>query len=171
MSTVIAVLAQGIGEGMSGEPGANVDVSLGLGGGAFGVFLTTLLVGALLIALAPEYTDRMKQSLVAEPVDSFIYGVLSLVALILVTFLLVLTIIGIFVVIPLAIAAYVLWAVGSAIAFLLIGERLVDAEDWKLPLLVGAGINGALALTGVGGLVSFCIGAAGFGAVLRDLLA
>ncbi|MEF8820998.1 MAG: hypothetical protein V5A52_01860 [Halovenus sp.] len=156
---------------MGEEPGFNIDIQLGLGGGAFGVFLTTLLVGALLVALAPAYTDRMKRSLTEEPIDSFIYGVLALVGLILVTFLLVLTIIGIFVVVPLAITAYVLWAVGSAIAFLLIGERIVDAEDWKLPLLVGAAINGALALTGIGGLVSFCIGAAGFGAVLRDLLA
>jgi len=167
MTNAIVVLAQAMGE----EPGVNVDVSTGLGGGAVGVFLTTLLVGVLLIALAPAYTERMKQSLVEKPVDSFIYGVLALVALILLTFLLVLTIIGIFVVIPLVIAAYVLWAVGSAIAFLSIGERLVDAEDWKLPLLVGAAINGALALTGIGGLFSFCIGAAGFGAVLRDLLA
>ncbi|MFC6721436.1 hypothetical protein ACFQHN_28490 [Natrialbaceae archaeon GCM10025896] len=156
---------------MGEGPGFNIDIQLGLGGGAFGVFLTTLLVGALLVALAPAYTDRMKRSLTEEPIDSFIYGVLALVGLILVTFLLVLTIIGIFVVVPLAITAYVLWAVGSAIAFLLIGERIVDAEDWKLPLLVGAAINGALALTGIGGLVSFCIGAAGFGAVLRDLLA
>jgi hypothetical protein len=167
MLQLIAIVGQAMGEG----PGMNVDVSVGLGGGGFGVFLTTLLVGALLIALAPEYTERMKQSLVAEPADSFIYGLLALVALILLTFLLVLSIIGILVVIPLAIAAYVLWAVGSAIAFLLSGERLVDAEDWKLPLLVGAAINGGLALTGIGGLISFCIGAAGFGAVLRDLLA
>ncbi|WP_128224563.1 hypothetical protein [Halobacteriaceae bacterium SHR40] len=167
MNKAFVVLAQAMGEG----PGFNIDIQLGLGGGAFGVFLTTLLVGALLVALAPAYTDRMKRSLTEEPIDSFIYGVLALVGLILVTFLLVLTIIGIFVVVPLAITAYVLWAVGSAIAFLLIGERIVDAEDWKLPLLVGAAINGALALTGIGGLVSFCIGAAGFGAVLRDLLA
>jgi len=167
MNKAFVVLAQAMGE----EPGFNIDIQLGLGGGAFGVFLTTLLVGALLVALAPAYTDRMKRSLTEEPIDSFIYGVLALVGLILVTFLLVLTIIGIFVVVPLAITAYVLWAVGSAIAFLLIGERIVDAEDWKLPLLVGAAINGALALTGIGGLVSFCIGAAGFGAVLRDLLA
>jgi hypothetical protein len=34
------------------------------------------------------------------------------------------------------------------------------------PLLVGAGIDGGLTLTGIGVLVSVCIGAAGFGAVL-----
>ena len=36
------------------------------------------------------------------------------------------------------------------------------------PLLVDAAINGALPLTGIGGLVAFGIGAAGFGAVFRD---
>ena len=60
----------------------------------------------------------------------------------------------------------------AAVAFLAIADRLVDREDgWTKPLLIAAGLNGALALTGVGGIVSFGIGAAGFGAVLRDWLA
>lgn len=150
------------------QPAVDIDVELGLGGGAVGVFLTTLLVGALLMALAPGYTARMKRLVSEEPVDSFLYGLLAIVALILLSVLLVLTIVGILVVIPLVLGAYLLWAVGSSIAFLAIGERIVDDEDWKLPLFVGAAINGGLALTGIGGLVSFCIGAAGFGAVLRD---
>jgi hypothetical protein len=41
------------------------------------------------------------------------------------------------------------------------GERLVGrGEGWLKPLLVAAAING--------GLISFAIGAAGFGAVLQD---
>jgi hypothetical protein len=67
--------------------------------------------------------------------------------------------------------AYLAWAVGASIAFLAVGDRLVGHEDgWTKPLLVGAAINGGLTLTGIGGIVTFGIGAAGFGAVLRDFL-
>ena len=46
---------------------------------------------------------------------------------------------------------------------------LVGREDgWLKPLVVAALINGGLTLTGIGGLVSFAVGAAGFGALLRD---
>jgi hypothetical protein len=36
--------------------------------------------------------------------------------------------------------------------------------------LIAAAINGGLTLTGIGALVSFCVGAAGFGVVVRDYL-
>ena len=153
------------------EPEISIEAREGLGGSAIGAFLSTLIVGVLLMALAPEYTDRMKRSVVDDPVQSFLYGVLFVVGLVLLIVALALTIVGILVVIPLAFLAYVLWAVGSAIAFLAIGERIVESEDWRLPLLVGALLNGGLALTGIGGLFSFLIGSAGFGAVVRDLLA
>ncbi len=156
-----------VGQVMDNGPG-NVDISLGLGGSAVGAFLTTLLVGAILIALAPTYTDQMTSLVFGEPVDSFLYGLFVLLALIVVSIVLVITILGILLVIPLLVAAYLVWAVGSTIAFLAIGRRLLDHNGWLYPLLLGAAINGGLALTGVGGLVSFCIGAIGFGAVIRD---
>jgi len=152
------------------DGGVNVDIDLatGLGGGAVGAFLTTLLVGAILLALAPEYTDRTAASLLAEPVDSFLYGIFFLLALVVMVVALVISIVGILVVIPLVVLAYLVWAVGSSIAFLAIGERLVEAEGRFVALLVGALINGGLTLTGVGGIISFCVGAAGFGIVLRQ---
>jgi hypothetical protein len=156
--------------------GPNVDIVVGnpldgLVGGAVGSFLTTAAVGAILVAVAPEYTDRLTDRVVASPVDSFVYGLASLVFLLFATFLLVVTIVGILVAIPLALLSYLAWALGSTIAFLAIGDRLVGREDgWGKPLVVGAGISGALALTGVGALVSFGVGAAGFGAVLLDWL-
>lgn len=158
------------------QAGPPVDVStggsvLGLLGGAVGTFLTTLLVGAILLALAPEYTQRRMADVVENPLGSVLYGVTALVFVVLVTIVLVITIIGIILAIPFGILAWVLWAVGSAIAFLAIADRLVDHDDgWTKPLLVGAGINGLLALTGIGAVVSFCVGAAGFGAVLRSYL-
>lgn len=148
------------------------DPGTGLVGGAIGAFLTTLVVGGILVAVVPDYTARTMGVVRDDPVGSFVYGVVALVAIVALTILLAITIVGILLAIPLALLAYVLWAVGSAVAFLAIGERLVGRDDgWLKPLLVGAAINGVLALTGIGGLLGFLIGAAGFGAVLRDWLA
>ncbi|WP_276260338.1 hypothetical protein [Haloglomus litoreum] len=139
---------------------------------AIGAFITTLVVGAILVAVAPGYVERMMDTLVDEPVGSFVYGLVCLLGLVLVVFVLFITIIGILVAIPLAIIAGIAWAVGAAIAYLVIAERLVgrEGDEWAKPLLVAAALNGALTLTGIGGLVAFGIGAAGFGAVLRDRL-
>lgn len=151
--------------------GTEVDVAVGLGGSAVGAFLSTLLVGAILVALAPEYTRRMMRAVRGDVVGSFVYGFVSLVLLVLVTIVLVITLIGIFVAFPLVLLASVVWAGGATIAYLAVAERLVGTEDsWLKPLLVAAAINGGLTLTGVGGLISFCVGATGFGAVLRDWL-
>ena len=98
----------------------------GLAGGAVGTFLTTLIVGAIPVAVAPAHVEGMTETVLEEPV-------------------------------------------GSAIAFLAIAERLVDrGDDWLKPLLVAAAMNGGLALTGIGWIVGFAVGATGFGAVLHD---
>lgn len=151
------------------ELGVEIHIAEGLGGGAVGVFVTTLVIGALLMAFAPAYTKRMRTTVFDQPLSSFLYGLFFLLALIILIVLLVITIIGIFVAIPLLILAYLVWAVGSTIAFLAVGYRLVnDPDDWKLPLLIGALLNAGLALTGVGGIISFVIGAIGFGTILHD---
>ena len=152
-------------------PGYDVDIGIGagLGGGAVGAALTTLIVGAILIAVAEGYTEERMASVVEEPVDSFLYGLFALLALIVATVALFLSVIGVVVAIPLVVAAILAWSVGAAIAYLGIAGRLVGHGDgWAKRLLVAALINGGLALTGVGGLVSFVVGAAGFGAVLRN---
>jgi len=157
------------------QTGPNIAVDLQpfeqLLGSAIGAFLTTLVVGAILIAIVPDYTETKMASLLDDPVGSFLYGLVVFVFLALVVVVLVLSILGILVAIPLLLVSYLVWAVGASIAYLAIGDRLVGRDGgWTTPLLVGAGINGALTLTGVGGILTFCIGAAGFGAVLRDYL-
>ena len=168
-------LPQAVGVLLQPGPGAGfeqvptVDPTVGLGGGAFSAFLTTLLIGGILVALAPGYTERLMNRVRDDAVGSFIYGLLALVALLLVTILLVITIVGILLAIPLAVITGLAWAAGASVAFLAIADRLVGREDgWLKPLLVAALINGGLTLTGIGGLVSFAVGAAGFGALLRD---
>jgi hypothetical protein len=155
------------------DPGVNVDIGTtgGLLGGAVGAVLTTLVVGAILVAVVPDYTERMMADVLEEPIGSFLYGIASLLGIALVLLLLFVTIIGIVVAIPLFLLAYLVWAVGGAIAYLAIADRLVGHDDgWLVPLLIAAVISGALAVTGVGGILAICIGAAGFGAVLRDAL-
>lgn len=153
------------------QPDVDLRGPPGLAGGAVGAFLTTLIVGAVLTAVAPGYTERKLVEVVDDPVGSFVRGFIGLVLLVLVVVVLAITIVGILVAFPLALVAYLAWAIGATIAFLAIGDRLVGREDgWAKPLVVAAAINGGLALTGIGGLVSFVVGAAGFGAVLHDVL-
>ena len=164
-----AALQVGPGSGPQMEPVANP--LLNLARSAVGAFLTTLVVGAILVAVVPDYAEGKMATVLDEPVGSFIYGFVPLVFFALVIFVLFITIIGIIIALPLAVLLYLVWAIGASIAFLAIGDRLVGHEDgWTKPLLVSAGINGALTLTGVGGILTFAIGAAGFGAVLRDYL-
>ncbi|ELY52431.1 hypothetical protein [Natronorubrum bangense] len=155
------------------QAGPSVDIGIGtadnLAGGAVGAFLTTLIVGAIMIAVVPEYTERMMGDVLDEPIGSFVYGLIALVAVLILAFVFFITIIGILVALPLLLVVYLLWAIGSVIAYLAIAERLIGRGDsWLKPLLVAAGLNGVLTLTGIGGLIAFCIGAAGFGTVLRS---
>lgn len=123
------------------------------------------------MALAPDYTERKMAEVRTNPVGAFVYGLFALVALLALSLLLFITIIGLPVAVALLVAAIVLWAVGAAIAFLAIADSLVGHDhSWLVPLVLAAGINGGLALTGVGGLVSFFVGAIGFGTVLRELI-
>lgn len=138
-------------------------------GAAASAFFTTLIVGAILVTFAPDYTDRMTGKVADNAISSFLYGFLVLIVLVLVGFILAITIIGLLVAIPLLLVAYLVWAIGATIGFMTIGARLVGREDgWVKPLAVGAAINGGLALTGIGGIVSFIIGAIGFGAIIND---
>ena len=152
------------------EP-SGVDVAINLGSGAVGAYLTTLAVGAILVAVFPDYTERMMATVRSEVVDSFAYGIGALLLLAILVVALFVSVVGILALIPLVLLAMLVWAVGAAIAFLAIAERLVDREDdWLKPLVVAAVLNGALTFTGIGAILSLCIGATGFGAVLREYL-
>ena len=154
-------------------PETGVDIQVGAGqtlfGGAVSAFFTTLVVGVVLVALFPEYTERIIEDIFEEPVGRFLYGIAVLLLLALLIFLLVISIIGILVVIPLVIAAWLVWAAGVSLVLLAVADRLVGHKDgWLVPLLLAAGINAALALSGVGALISVILGALGFGTVLSD---
>lgn len=154
-----------------GPLGPGVDPFVGLLGSAVGSFLTTFLLGAILLAVAEEYTQRTADRVAAEPLGSFLYGLVGLVLVVLVTFALAITVVGILLAIPFIVLSVLVWAAGAAVAYLAIADRLVGHESgWLKPLLLAAAINGGLTLTAVGGVVSFGVGAAGFGAILRGRL-
>jgi len=149
--------------------GVEIDPVFGLGGSAAGAFVSTLVVGAIMVALAPGYVERMMDRVRSDPLSSFIYGLLWIVLTVVVVIALVISLIGILLVPILAVVVGLVWAVGAAIGFLAIADRLVDRSDgWLKPLLVAAALSGGLTLTAIGGIVSFAIGAAGFGAILSD---
>jgi hypothetical protein len=150
-------------------PGLDVTVGQGVAGGAVGAFLTTLAVAAILVAVRPAYVERMAGVVLDRPGSAFLYGLFLLVALFVSVLALAVTGIGLLVAIPLLVGAYVVWAVGAAVAYLAIADRLVGHDDgWAKAVLVAAALNGALAATGVGALVALVVGAVGFGAVLGD---
>lgn len=142
----------------------------GLFGSGMSAFLLTVLLGGLALVVAPAYTERMVGSVGDDPAGCFVYGVATLVALVLLTIALVVTVLGVLLAIALVLLAVGLWGVGAAVAYTAIGDHLVGHEDgWFQPLVVGGAINGLLTMTGIGGIVAFIIGAVGFGALLRSL--
>jgi hypothetical protein len=148
-----------------------VDLLPSLGGSAVVTFLTTLVVGGILIGLVPDYVERTTASVARNPIYSLLYGVAALLFLTVATAILFVTVIGVTVAAPLLVVTTILWSVGATIAYLAIADRLTGRGDgWAKPLLTAAIINGGLTLTGVGGLISLVVGAAGFGAVLRGYL-
>lgn len=146
-----------------------VDPAVGLGGGAVGTFVSTLIVGAILLVVAPAWTKARMRRVSQSPIGNFAYGFVVLVIAIVVIVLFAITLIGLVVAIPLAFLLYLAWIVGAVIAYLAIADRFVDVDDdWVVALVVAAALNGVLTLTGIGALLSFCIGAAGFGTLLRS---
>lgn len=167
MSAALADLPLQIGGDVI-DPWAGVTGAGGLGSATFGV-LATLIVGGLLVSIAPSYTERTVAAVSEEPVECIAYGIFASLAALVIAVALVFTVVGILVALPLVLVLAVAGAVGSTVGFLAVADRLVGTDDgWGQALLVAAGINGVLAFTSVGGLVGLAIGAAGFGSVIRD---
>jgi hypothetical protein len=100
---------------------------------AISTFFRTLVGSVLLVASASDYTERMRGDIFEDSAGPFLYGIMILL------FLLVISIIGILFVVPLVIITILIWAAASA-----------------------------LALSGIGGLISPVLGALGFGTILED---
>jgi len=130
-------------------------------------FVTTLLVGAILLSLAPEFVDRGVDRIHDEGVACFGWGVAVLVAFVGVSVLLALTVVGVVLVIPLALGFAVVAFVGNVLGYLALFDGVLESR--KSALVAGAAVAGATNLVPIlGGLVGFVVGSLGVGAVVRD---
>ena len=137
---------------------------------AAGTFVGTFLVGALLLVLAPNWTQKIIDTIEDDPLPSFLWGVGIFIALILVTIALVITIIGIALAIPLIFVMIFVSLIGGAIVFIVVGERVLDAVDMESSrwghLAVGALLAAILAaIPVVGGVTNFIVNSVGVGAI------
>lgn len=134
---------------------------------AIGSFVLTLVVGAILLAVAPGYVERLGEDINAEPLANFGWGILVLIGVIVVSVVLFITVVGAILAIPLLLAFVIAAIVGQVLAYIAVLGRWVD-DEWQA-LGAGAVVAGALNLIpGIGGLIGFVIGSIGIGAIVRD---
>ncbi|WP_144799131.1 hypothetical protein [Halorubrum depositum] len=128
------------------------------------------LVGVVVSAVAPEFTDDGVEYLRAEPGEAFLYGVAAYVGIAVAMFLLAITVIGLVVVVPAVIVIAILSFGGTAVSAIALGTWIRSAlgsgaeSGRETALVVGAVAWAGLGLVPVlGGLVRFVVGAMGFG--------
>ncbi|WP_251341225.1 hypothetical protein [Haloplanus halophilus] len=145
------------------------DLGLRLAARFGGAFVVNLLLGGLLLALAPEYTRRMVDDVRDDPGSAFLWGLLVgigvPIALVLVAF----TIIGLVITIPGLLALALVGLVGNAVTICWLGGVLTDDVG---AAAVGAGalvLSLIAAVPLLGNLATTLIGFVGIGVVGRDL--
>lgn len=128
--------------------------------------LFTLVIGGGLVALAPEYTRRTTDYARSRPIAAFLYGLfvtaLAFVGLV----ILFVTVIGIVLAIPIALA----WIVVAELGFLAAGRAVTG--DWGVALLVAVLLSafaGGVPVLGTG--VGFALGTVGLGAAFLEYTA
>ncbi|GAB6862802.1 hypothetical protein ACFR97_10005 [Haloplanus litoreus] len=137
----------------------------------FGVaLLINLVLGGLLVALAPDYARKTVGAIRDDPGSAFLWGLLVGIAVPIGLVLVALTIIGLLITIPGLLFLAVLGIVGNAVTICWIGALLTgDAVD---AAAVGAGAF-VLALVAavpvLGNLATTLVGFFGLGVVGRDL--
>lgn len=125
--------------------------------------IVTLLVGGGLIAVTPEFTERTTDRVLAEPGETFLYGLGIFVAAVVLVILLAITIVGLVLAIPLILALAVVGQVG----YLAAGRAVAD--EWGVVLLVAVVVSAfASGVPVLGGLVGFVLSCFGFGAWYLD---
>lgn len=158
VSTLLLILQTDVSISFGGDTAAGIGIS------AIGAFLGTLIAGEVVLSTRLERLNRSMSFVDEHPLRSFFTGVVPFV----VGAVVVLVFPSFAIALVIGLGWYVLWSIGAAIASLTLAERIVGSdEDWTKPLVLGAALIGGLTLTGVGGIVAFCIGAAGLGAALE----
>jgi len=135
-----------------------------------GTAVGVTLVGLVVSAIAPDFTDSGVEYLRADPGEAFVYGVVAYVAIAVAMFLLAITVIGLIVVVPAILVLAVLSFGGTAVSAIALGTWIRSllgmgaANGRGADLVVGAVAWAGFGLVPVlGGLVRFVVGAMGFG--------
>ncbi|ELY87279.1 hypothetical protein [Natrialba taiwanensis] len=136
---------------------------------AIGSALTTLVIGGLLIAFAPDRTRRLTDTALDRSGTAFGYGLLTLIGFLGAVLLLAITVIGILLAVPLALVFAIVALVGGELGYLAVG-RLVS-ERWSSALAVAvvvAAITGFVPV--LGRIVAFVISSIGIGTIAMAVI-
>ncbi|MFW6152873.1 MAG: bactofilin family protein [Halobacteriota archaeon] len=140
------------------------------------VFLVMhLILGAMLLVIAPRFSRSVAESVRRDPLRNGVYGLATIVLVPLVLIGLMITIVAI----PLALAGVllflVLYWVGLVYGRYAVGEwllALADVDERWLALVVGVVVIGVVAqVPWIGGLISLAVTLLGLGALLESLWA
>ncbi|WP_416839349.1 hypothetical protein [Haloferax sp. DFSO52] len=134
-------------------------------------FVGTLIVGALLIAIVPDFTEKVIDTIEDEPIPSFLWGLGIFIVFIIAIIILIITLIGIIIAVPLIFLMILVSLVGGATVFIYVGERLLEAANVETSrwghLAAGALVATVLAaLPIIGGLTNFIVNTVGVGAIV-----
>ena len=164
-STVSAAVATLVAATIFVAPAAAQQPETGIApvGEAVAAAFISLVVGGGLILLAPDYTDRTTQRILDEPGRTVLHGIgigfLAMIALV----VLILTVVGILLAIPLAIVLVVFGELG----YLAVGRLFTD--DWSVVLLVAVGTSAIVGgLPVLGALLGLVLSSLGLGAAYLE---
>ncbi|GGL57123.1 hypothetical protein [Halocalculus aciditolerans] len=143
---------------------------LGTGVRIGGSLLISIVVGAILLYGAPDFLERTIRRAREETVRSFLWGFGVEIAIFIVSVLLIITIIGALVAIPLLLVLAIIVYVGQISVFIHLGRRALeyaDVDNDLVALVVAAVLAAVLgAIPILGPVLTFVAGAVGFGAIL-----
>lgn len=134
-----------------------------------GKLLLNLALGAVVLGVAPEFSRSLVDRIRSHPVESFLYGLLTYVAVVVLTVLLALTIVGLLVVVPGLLVLAVVGLVANGVAVVAVGTLLAESSGesalWK-SLVVGAvAVSLLTAIPPLTEPVNFLLGTVGMGAI------
>ena len=125
--------------------------------------LLTLVIGGGLILIAPGYTDRATLRVLEEPADALLYGIGIGVVTAIVLAVLLITVVGIVLAVPLTVVVLVFGEIG----YLAVGRALTD--NWIGVLLVAMAASAVVvAVPVIGALLGILLSSFGIGAAYLE---
>ena len=128
-----------------------------------------LVLGAIVVGVAPDYSEAIVRRIRSEPVESFVFGIATLIATLVVAVLLAITIIGLVVLVPGAFLLAIVGLVANVLATVTVGAVATgwsEGSSLWTSVAVGAVVVALLtAIPVVSDLTNFVLGTFGMGAI------